>query len=86
MALDVRKPKNYRRAWNGGRDLTKRPMTAAEWNEKFPSGTAVIVVKDDGQIWETKTRSEAWELGHGQPVVMLEGKSGGYDLSRVAPR
>lgn len=76
---------NYRRAWSGGRDLTKQPLTAAEWNERFSVGIEVIVVKDDGSMWKTKTRSEAWELGHGQPVVALEGKSGGYDLSRVAP-
>lgn len=85
MALDVRRPKNYRRAWNGGRDLRFKPLTAAEWNERFRPGIEVIVTLDNGEAWRTKTRSEAWELGHGHPVVMLEGKSGGYDLSRVAP-
>lgn len=80
----MNKPKNYRRAWNGGRDLTKNGLTAAEWNERFPVGTAVAVTKDDGTLWQTKTRTPAWELGHGAPVVSLEGKSGGYDLARVA--
>ena len=57
-------------------------MTAAEWNAKNGIGAGVVVKLDDGRLWHTKTRSVAWELGHG-PVVMLEGKSGGYDLSRV---
>jgi hypothetical protein len=85
MPIDTPRPKNYRRAWNGGRDLTKQGFTAAEWNARHKPGIDVVVALDDGTTWKTKTRSEAWELGHGQPVVMLEGKSGGYDLARVAP-
>ncbi|MGH8217378.1 MAG: hypothetical protein ACREUT_02225 [Steroidobacteraceae bacterium] len=60
-------------------------MTADEWNAAYPPGQPVIVTLDGGRQWPTKTRSEAWNLGHGQPVVMLEGKSGGYDLQRVKP-
>lgn len=60
-------------------------MTAEKWNASYPVGQPVIVTRDDGSKWPTKTRSEAWNLGHGQPVVMLEGKSGGYDLQRVLP-
>ena len=85
MSLDEHKPKNYRRAWNGDRNLMKEPLTAAEWNAAHKPGIGVLVVLDNGSLWHTKTRSEAWNLCHGQPVVMLEGKSGGYDLSRVAP-
>ncbi len=29
-----------------------------------------------GKIWIT--RSEPWKLGHGEEVVLLEGKSGGF--------
>lgn len=58
-------------------------MTAAEWNAAHKPGARVVVKLDNGKLWFTKTRSEAWNLGHGQPVVMLEGKSGGYDLARV---
>lgn len=61
------------------------PTTAAEWNAAHRPGIGVIVKKDDGTLKFTRTRSEAWELGHGQPVVMLEGISGGYDLARVTP-
>jgi len=65
--------------------MKKKAMTAAEWNAKHKPGIGVLVRLDDGKLWHTKTRSEAWELGHGQPVVMLEGRSGGYDLARVTP-
>jgi hypothetical protein len=60
-------------------------MTTEEWNARHKIGTGVLVKLDDGRLWQTRTRSEAWNLGHGQPVVMLEGRSGGYDLSRVKP-
>ena len=60
-------------------------MKASEWNAKHKIGRGVIVRLDDGKLKYTKTRSEAWELGHGQPVVMVEGISGGYDLARVKP-
>jgi hypothetical protein len=60
-------------------------MKASEWNELHKPGIGVLVKLDDGRLWHTKTRSEAWKLGDGQPMVMLDGKSGGYDLSRVKP-
>lgn len=59
--------------------------TADDWNRDHRPGIGVIVKLDDGKLKYTKTRSEAWTLGHGQPVVMLEGISGGYDLARVTP-
>lgn len=65
--------------------MKKKGMTAEEWNRLYKPGIGVVVKLDDGKLWHTNTRSEAWNLGHGQPVVMLEGKSGGYDLSRVTP-
>jgi len=49
-----------------------------------PPGTRVLVVRDCGQSpCITETRSEPWALGHGQMVVALKGKSGGYSLDRV---
>lgn len=60
-------------------------FTAEQWNQQHKVGCGVLVKLDDGKLWHTKTRSEAWTLGGGQPVVMLDGKSGGYDLSRVTP-
>lgn len=60
-------------------------MKASEWNAKHKVGIGVLVKLDDGKIKHTTTCSEAWELGHGQPVVMVEGIRGGYDLARVTP-
>lgn len=50
------------------------------WNQTTPIGTPVAVLEDDGSITDTKTRSEAWLLGDGSPVVKVEGKSDGYSL------
>jgi hypothetical protein len=58
-------------------------IVVVEWNERNPIGTEVTVTLDDGAVKQTKTRSEAW-LASGTPVVMVEGISGGYMLSRVA--
>ena len=51
-----------------------------EWNEV---GASVIYTDDYGNEHQTTTQSQAWELGDGQAVVMLEGKTGGYDLGRI---
>lgn len=50
-----------------------------------PSGTDVIVVEDDRGITYTATRSEVWQPQHGRKLVMLVGRSGGYDAARVYP-
>lgn len=64
----------------------KKPMSAAEWNSLYTEGTEVVVVLDDGRKIETKTRSEAWETGSHNVIVLVEGKSGGYALNRVLPK
>ena len=50
---------------------------------QIPEGTSVIVRKDDGSDFPTKTRSKPWQLGHGDWVVSVEGIAGGYALGRV---
>lgn len=60
-------------------------MTAEKWNAAHKVGIGVLVKLDGGKLWHTKTRSEAWDLGGHTPVVMLEGRTGGYLLSRVTP-
>ena len=57
-----------------------------EWNERYPPGTPVQLTNDDDVIEETKTRSPAWLLGSGHPVVMVEGRTGGYSLERIKPK
>jgi hypothetical protein len=49
----------------------------------WPIGTSVDVLRDDGTTTRTKTRSEPWQLRHGEWVIMVEGIAGGYLWSRV---
>lgn len=62
-------------------------MTADEWNERHPIGTAVrywpLLNPRGGAPFDSRTRSEAWGLGHGQPVVLIEGRSGGMCLDHL---
>ncbi len=57
-----------------------KAMTADEWNAKHPVGTPVLVrpIISDPPAYKSRTRSEAWLLGHGDATVLIEGKSGGY--------
>jgi len=62
-------------------------MTADEWNELHPVGTPVrywpLRNPTEGPPFDSRTRSKAWDLGHGQPVVLIEGKSGGMCLTHL---
>lgn len=60
-------------------------MTADEFNERHPVGTKVAAfpITRDEEPLLTRTRSKAWTLGHGAPVVMVEGYSGGICLTHV---
>jgi hypothetical protein len=59
-----------------------------KWKD-IPEGTPVIVTKDFGEQFHTKTRSAPWLLGSSSrdpghtAVIMVEGISGGYGLWRV---
>jgi hypothetical protein len=55
------------------------------WNLHWPVGTQVTLVDDLGNPILTQTTSEAWCLGHGEPVVKVAAKRGGYMLSRLIP-
>jgi len=57
---------------------------ANRWNEKYEVGIKVNVKDDFGDVTETTTRSEAWNLC-GSPVILLKGVSGGYLLERCTP-
>jgi hypothetical protein len=66
-------------------------LTATQWNERFPIGTPVIAYpgvrpeySGDGYTrLETHTRSRAWNLGHGEPVVAVDGYAGGISLKHI---
>lgn len=57
-------------------------IDCVRWNKKYPPGTSVIYTDDLGEKHKTKTRTPAWLLGHGYPVVSQEGRTGGFDLYR----
>jgi hypothetical protein len=67
----------------------RRRMEQMETNRYFtnmstlPRGTEVVVRLDNGTKWRTRTRSEPWQLPSGHWVVLLGGRTGGYDLDRV---
>jgi hypothetical protein len=87
MAVDVPRPKGYRRAWDGGRNLAERSHAqwAEDWNKQHRVGTPVFVILDDGSHVRSVTRSDAYLLGHGQAVILLDGFKGCYALDRVVP-
>jgi len=56
------------------------------WNQTMLVGAEVTLIDDFGNKHETKTRSEAWLALDGSPLVMVEGRTGGYLLWRIWPR
>lgn len=72
-----------------------QPLTAEQWNERHPIGTPVIAYPGIRPEYaaeigttqytrlETVTRTRAWNLGHGEPVVSVEGYAGGISLEHV---
>ncbi len=81
------------RKWGGPRatkEKTMRPNADQEagkakaWNKNVPVGAPVLLVDDDGELEETQTRSAAWVAG--MALVSVEGRSGGYLLSRIIPK
>lgn len=63
----------------------KYKISALEWNEKHPVGTKVKYhpIIDEPEFIESATRSEAWELGHGAPIVKIVGRAGGVSLDAL---
>lgn len=65
-------------------------MNAEQFNALHPVGTPVIAYPGtrpeymaDTRGFRTRTRSVAWLLGHGEPVVMVDGYPGGIVLEHV---
>jgi hypothetical protein len=56
---------------------------ADRWNRDNQTGVCVDVLRDDGTTLRTVTRSVAWVVGDGTPIVSVKGISGGYLLDRV---
>lgn len=58
-------------------------LVVLTWNRACRVGTAVEVQCDNGILFATRTRTAAWLLGDGTPVVGLEGMRAGIALDRV---
>ena len=64
----------------------KYQWTPDAWNETYPIGMRVRVTSvaaHDGKpavTFDSVTRSKCWALGDGNPVVLVEGKTGGYSV------
>lgn len=66
--------------------MTYRLELAEHFNSRVPVGTPVRYWSVRGKpldYWDTVTRSEAWRLGDGTPVVLLEGLIGGVHIEDV---
>ncbi|MEU2073611.1 hypothetical protein [Streptomyces sp. NPDC013489] len=71
----------------------KGQQQADAWNEAHPVGTRVIAYPDVRPEFDaveaaktrvvTTTRTPAWILGHGTPVVSVHGYAGGITLEHV---
>jgi len=60
-------------------------INADSWNARYPAGTVVLYFPIEGEKEHvlTQTRSRAWELGNGEPVVKIKGRAGGVALSHL---
>ncbi len=64
----------------------KEQELVERWNKLHQIGAAVTVKKDDGSKLNTVTRSVAWMLSGHTAVILVEGISGCYSLTRVSAR
>ena len=63
--------------------MTKQEQLA-HWNANYPPGTPIKFRATGSAKWKpSRTRSQAWALGDGSPVVLIEGKTGGFSLDFV---
>lgn len=65
-----------------------KQMSAAQFNARYHVGSSFAYHSVKGNpeaARSTMTRSEAWELGHGATVVMVNGVSGGVDITHLIP-
>lgn len=80
--------KSQDRKRNARRSQLSGAHTPDTWNASYPPGTAVrywpiYPAIDSCPPVDTTTRSEAWALGDGTVVVLIEGHTGGVALSHV---
>jgi len=64
-------------------DKVKAQEQCDTWNNHFPVGQRVILSRDNGEQYYTKTTSEAFVAQSGHPVIHVAGVAGYYLLDRV---
>lgn len=57
-----------------------------DFNSNNEIGQPVSLILDEGLIVETYLRSKAWVIGGHTAVAKVEGKTGGWDVTRIRPR
>lgn len=64
-----------------------RKYSVEEWNALFHVGTPVRFwpVRGRAAYEDTQTESEAWALGDGSVVVLVDGRSGGVAVEHCEP-
>jgi len=78
-------------SWRGGMSANfgqNRKLQQAKcdsFNAQHALGCAVDLLKDNGQVLRTVTRSKAEVLSSHTAVIWVKGVSGCYDLDRVTP-
>lgn len=55
----------------------------SEWNAQHKFGDRCSLCLDNSEVVPTRLRSEAWRLGGGHVVAMVEGHTGGWRLDRI---
>jgi len=60
-------------------------ISAWKFNQTYPIGTEIRYYPVTGQpkFEVGKTTTEAWELGHGEPVVTTDIMGGGLSLANI---
>jgi hypothetical protein len=60
-------------------------LAPEEFSSRYPVGTPCryYPIAGDNIHLKTRTRSDAWALGHGAVVVKIEGLTGGVDINHL---
>lgn len=84
MAGSKREERTAAHKW-GIKRFARGEARALAWNEANPIGTPVRFwpVLYDSHHEQSRTRSKAWVLGDGSPVVLIEGRPGGVHLGHL---
>jgi hypothetical protein len=70
---------------NFGQNRKQLQAQVDRFNARYPLGSSVDLLKDNGQILRTVTRSHAEVLEGHSAVIWVRGVAGCYLLERVTP-